>query len=73
MEFCAKSWNFTNFPSEFYQMCALFADIRKFSIDLEKSAFSDLFCQMSRMKTLSRETHGKLRNGHGKFMEKIFA
>ena len=51
-EFCAQSWNFT---SEFYQICALFADIRKFSIDLEKSAFSGLFCQMSRMKTLSRK------------------
>ena len=36
MTFCDKSWNFSNFAPNFYQMCAFFlADIKKLSIVLE--------------------------------------
>ena len=31
MEFCDQSWNCTNFPPELYQICAFFANIKKFS------------------------------------------
>ena len=31
VEFCDQSWNFTSFAPEFYQICALSADIKKLS------------------------------------------
>ena len=34
MEFCYQSWNFTNSGPDFYQICAFFADIKKFGISL---------------------------------------
>ena len=35
MEFCDRSWNFNNFAPQFYQMCAFFADIKKFVQNFE--------------------------------------
>ena len=68
------SWKFTNFALEVYQMCGLFADIKKFSIGLESQFFSDLFLQnIDDANIEQRHHHGKLRNGHGQFTEKVFA
>ena len=50
-----KSWHFTNFTSEFYQLCAFFIDTKKFSISLECLRFPFFFCKKSRMQNLSRE------------------
>ena len=47
--FCDHSWNFTNFAPLFDQICAFFADIKKFSKSFKKSSFSDLFHKMSQM------------------------
>ena len=55
-----KSWNTENWQKamelspEFDQVCAFFADSKKFTISLE-SAFSHLFCEMSSLPNLSRE------------------
>ena len=42
IEFGDQPWNFTNFVPEFYQSCALLADITKFSIGLEGPHFLTL-------------------------------
>ena len=39
IEFCDISWNLTDFAPEFYQICALFADVTKFSIGFESLHF----------------------------------
>ena len=39
MGVCDQSWNFSNFTHGFDQICALFANIRKFSIGLESPHF----------------------------------
>ena len=42
IEFCDQSWKFTNFAPEFDQMCASFAAIKKFCINLENLHFPTL-------------------------------
>ena len=67
MEFCDKSWNFTNFAPAFYQMCAFLAKIKRFVISLESPHF---------MQSLSREMVMENREtvwrSHGKVMENLF-
>ena len=48
MEFWEKLWNYTNCVPEFCQMCALFANMKKFSIGLKIPHFT----QISRMQTM---------------------
>ena len=49
--------NLINSAPGFYQVCAIFADIKKFSINLEiPHLFSYLFRKMSRVQNLSRKT-----------------
>ena len=59
MNFRDQSWNFTNFAPELYQICTLYATTKKLSIKEESPHFQ----------TFSAELR-KLRNGHGKVMEK---
>ena len=40
MGFSDKSYDFTNFAPEFYQICTIFADIKKISISLESLHFT---------------------------------
>ena len=53
---------FTNLAPELYKSYMFFATNKN---PYRKSAFSDVFCKMSR-----NRGHGKLRNSHGKVMEK---
>ena len=48
---------------EFYQICAFFADIKKFIISLESAFFN----KMSQMQNFRRVGHGKSRNSHGNY------
>ena len=48
----------TFLPLNFYQICALFVNIKKFSISQIKSAFSDLFSKMSRMQNCETVIEG---------------
>ena len=70
MEFCDQSWDFTNFPCRFYQICIIFVTAKKLSSYLESLHFL-MFAAKCRECTIGkRDGHGKSRNGHGKVMGK---
>ena len=60
MEFCDQSWNYTNFVSEFYQICTLFADLEKFSISLESPHFWTFSAKCANAKFWQRDDYGKI-------------
>ena len=70
-----KSWNFvishliTNFAPELYEICK-FAITEKPSICAESPDFPVFSAKCRECKIEKRDSHGKLRNGHGKVMEK---
>ena len=48
IEFCAQSWNFTNFANKLYQICIYLATTKKLSSDLESPHFPEVFRKTSR-------------------------
>ena len=72
MEFCDRSWHFTNFAPECYQICIFVVTTKIFSSDLENLHFTIFSAKRHKCKTGLRDGHGKLRNGHGKVMENYF-
>ena len=71
MEYCYQSWNFTNFAPKLYQICTFFATT-KTCIDVESLHFPTILAKHSKCKIKKNDDHGKLSNGHGKVMEKVF-
>ena len=67
MESCDRSGNFTNFAPELYQICMFLATTKKLSIDVEIRIFQCFSSERRECKI-----NGKLRNGHGKVIEKYF-
>ena len=72
MEFCYQSWNFTNFAPELYEICMYFATTEKFRICVESPYFPMFSAKCCDCKIEQGDGHGKLRNGHGKVIEKYF-
>ena len=70
MEFYDQSGKFTNFATESYQIYMLFATTKKLSIDVESQHFLMFSVKCRKCKIEKRDGHEKLRNGHGKVMEK---
>ena len=67
-----QSCNFTHFTSKFYQICAFFANFKKFSITQESPYFPSFSANVVNAKFEERDGHGKLRNSYtnGKVIEK---
>ena len=72
MEFCYQSWNFTNMSPKLYKICKFFANTEKLSISVERH-FSVFSAKCRECKIERRDGDGKLRNGHGKVMEKYLS
>ena len=64
-EFCDQSWNITNFAHKYYQICALFADIKKLGIGLESLHFPQ---DIANVDFEQKHRDWKL-NGYGKIKE----
>ena len=60
MEFWDQSWNFTTFLPKFYQICAFFADIKKFSKSLESLHIQTFSTICHECKIKQRDSHGKV-------------
>ena len=68
MVFCHQSWNFTNFVPKSEN----FPITKKLGIDVQSLRFPTFSAQRCECKSDKRDGHGKLRNTHGKVMEKYF-
>ena len=64
-----------NLALEVQNVCLFFADITKFSISLESPIFPTFLakCRECEVKFEERDSHRKLRNSHGKVIEKLSA
>ena len=72
MERCYQSWNFANFAPKLYEICLFFATTVKLNIHIESLHFLMFSAKCGKNNFEKRDTHGKLRNGLGKVMEKYF-
>ena len=54
MDFCDQSWNFINFGPEFYQICVLFANIKKIGFSLDSPHFSPISAKCNRCKNKNK-------------------
>ena len=70
MEFCAQSWNFSNFAPKLCQICIFLASTKKLSSDLESPHFLTFSAKRRKCKIGKKYGNGKPRNRHGKVMEK---
>ena len=72
MEFVYQSWNVINFAPELYQICIYFANTMKVNINVGSPHFLMFSANYWECKIVKKDGHGKLRNDHGKVMEKYF-
>ena len=71
MEFYEQSWKFTNLAPKLYLISKVFfAATKKLCIDVESPHFLTFSAKCHEGKIENRDGHGKLRNDHGKVMEK---